>query len=427
VRHILPAVQIDAGDTAWVLGSAALVLFMTPGLALFYGGMVRSKNVLAMMVQNLAAIAVVSIVWAIAAYSLAFGPDAGGGLIGTLHLAGLAHPEAPVPGLHLTVPPLAFATFQMMFAVITAALLTGTGADRMRFGGFLAFAALWTLLVYAPVAHWVFSPGGWLAQRGVLDFAGGNVVEIDSGASALALAFVLGPRRGWPREAMAPHSLPLTVVGAGILWFGWFGFNAGSALAANGLAAQAFVGTQLAACAGLLGWVAVERLRTGHATTLGAASGAVAGLVAITPACGFVNSAAAIAIGLAGGVVAALAVGLKFRLGYDDSLDVVGVHGAGGVVGTLLVGVFATQHVNSAIGARGLFAGGGAGLLGEQALAVVVTIGWAFGMTWVVAKLVQRTVGLRVPEAVEVEGLDTAVHAESAYDFGNVRAGRAGY
>jgi Amt family ammonium transporter len=282
-------------------------------------------------------------------------------------------------------------------------------------------------VVYAPIAHWVFSPGGWLAHRGVLDFAGGNVVEIDSGASALALAMVLGPRRGWPRDAMAPHSLPLTVVGAGILWFGWFGFNAGSALAADGLAAQALIGTQLAACAGLLGWVVVEKLRTGHATTLGAASGAVAGLVAITPACGFVNSLAAIAIGFAGGVVAVLAVGLKFRFRYDDSLDVVGVHGAGGVVGTLLVGVFATQHVNSAIGARGLFSGGGAGLLGEQALAVVVTIGWAFVLTWVVAQVVQRTVGLRVSDAVEVEGLDTAVHAESAYDFGNVRAGRAGY
>src|SRR3954451_14670 len=418
--------HVDAGDTAWVLGSAALVLFMTPGLALFYGGMVRSKNVLAMMVQNFATIAVVSIVWAVAAYSLAFGPDAGGGFIGTFHLAGLSHPLEPVPGLHLSVPPLAFAAFQMMFAVITAALLTGAGADRMHFAGFLTFATLWTLLVYAPIAHWVFAPSGWLAQRGVLDFAGGNVVEINSGASALALALVLGTRRGWPREAMAPHSLPLTVVGAGILWFGWFGFNAGSALSAGALASQALVGTQLAACAGLLGWVLVERWRTGHATTLGAASGAVSGLVAITPACGFVNSAAAIVIGFAGGVVGVLAVGAKFRLGYDDSLDVVGVHGACGVVGTLLVGVFATHHVSSAIGARGVFDGGGANLLGEQALAVVVTIGWAFTVTWLVAQLVQRTIGLRVDESVEIEGLDTAIHAESAYDFGNVRAGRIG-
>src|SRR3954452_8671896 len=418
--------HVDAGDTAWVLGSAALVLFMTPGLALFSGGLVRSTKVLAMMVQNLATIAIVSIVWAVAAYSLAFGPDAGGGLIGTLHLAGLAHPEAPVPGLHLTVPPLAFAAFQMMFAVITAALLTGTGADRMRFAGFLTFAAIWTLAVYAPIAHWVFSPDGWLAHRGVLDFAGGNVVEVDSGASALALALVLGRRRGWPREAMAPHSLPLTVMGAGILWFGWVGVNAGSALGSNGLAAQALVGTQLAACAGLLGWLVVERWRTGHATTLGAASGAVCGLVAITPACGYVNSMAAIVIGFVGGAVGVLAVSAKFRFGYDDSLDVVGVHGACGLVGTLLIGVFATKAVNGGIRYEGLVTGAGPHLLGVQALALPVTIAWAFAVTWVVGQLVQRTVGLRVTEAVEIEGLDTAVHGESAYDFGNVRAGRVG-
>ncbi|MDQ1697325.1 MAG: ammonium transporter, Amt family [Frankiaceae bacterium] len=419
--------NLDPGDTAWVLGSAALVLFMTPGLALFYGGMVRSKNVLAMMVQNFATIAVVSIVWAVAAYSLAFGPDAGGGLIGTLRLAGLAHPEQAVPGFDLSIPPLAFAAFQMMFAVITAALLTGAGADRMRFGGFLTFAALWTLVVYAPIAHWVFAPSGWLAQRGVLDFAGGNVVEVDSGASALALALVLGRRRGWPREAMAPHSLPLSVVGAGILWFGWFGFNAGSALASNALAAQALIDTQLAACAGLIGWVVVEKWRTGHGTTLGAASGAVSGLVAITPACGFVNSMAAILIGLLGGVVGVLAVSAKFRLGYDDSLDVVGVHGACGLVGTLLVGVFATRAVNGGIAHQGLVTGAGPYLLGVQALAVLVTIVWAFCLTWAVAQVVQRTIGLRVDEAVEIEGLDTAVHAESAYDFGNVRGGRSGY
>jgi Amt family ammonium transporter len=406
-------VHVNSGDTAWVLASAALVLFMTPGLALFYGGMVRSKHVLAMMVQNLGTIAVVSVVWAVVAYSLAFGPDAGGGLIGTLHLAGLAHPDAAVPGFSLTVPPLAFCAFQMMFAVITAALLTGTGADRMRFHGFLLFAAVWSVVVYAPIAHWVFSPHGWLYRRGVLDFAGGNVVEIDSGASALALALVLGRRRGWPRDVMAPHSLPLTVVGAGILWFGWFGFNAGSALAAGTLSAQAFVSTQLAACTGLLGWLVVEKWRTGHATTLGAASGAVAGLVAITPACGFVNSMAALLIGFLGGVTGVLAVSVKFRFRYDDSLDVVGVHGAAGVVGTLLVGLVAMH-------------GAGVHQLGEQALAVVVTIGWAFALTYVVARLVERTVGLRVTPETEVEGLDTAIHAESAYDFGNVRAGRIG-
>src|SRR4051794_827883 len=420
--------HVDAGDTAWVLGSAALVLFMTPGLALFYGGMVRSKNVLAMMVQNLATIAVVSVVWAVAAYSLAFGPDAGGGFIGTLHLAGLAHPNDVVPGFDgMTVPPLAFAAFQMMFAVITCALLTGTGADRMHLRGFLVFATLWTLVVYAPIAHWVFSPDGWLAQRGVLDFAGGNVVEVDSGASALALALVLGRRRGWPREAMAPHSLPLTVMGAGILWFGWFGFNAGSALGSNALAAQALVGTQLAACAGLIGWLLVERWQTGHATTLGAASGAVCGLVAITPACGFVNSMAATLIGFVGGVGGVLAVRAKFRFGYDDSLDVVGVHGACGLIGTLLVGVFATKAVNGAITHEGLVTGAGPYLLGVQALALVATIAWAFAGTWVVAQVVQRTVGLRVSESAEIEGLDTAIHAESAYNFGNVRAGHAGY
>ena len=403
--------QVSSGDTAWVLVCAALVLFLTPGLALFYGGMVRSKNVLSMMVQNLGTIAVVSIVWALVAYSLAFGPDAGGGFIGTLHLAGLAHPNAAVPGLHLAVPPLAFCAFQMMFAVITGALLTGTGADRMKFAGFLLFVSLWAIVVYAPVAHWVFSPEGWLAKRGVLDFAGGNVVEIDSGASALALALVIGRRRGWPQDAMAPHSLPLTVMGAGILWFGWFGFNAGSALAAGSVASQAFVSTQLAACAGLLGWVIVERWRTGHATTLGAASGAVASLVAIAPACGFVTPLVAILDGFAGGVVGVLVAPAKFRLGYDDSLDVVGVHGACGVVGTLLLGLLASR-------------GAGAHLLGEQALAVVVTIGWAFAGTWLIATVVERTIGLRVHPQVELEGLDTAIHAESAYDFGNVRAGR---
>jgi len=409
---------VDAGDTAWVLGSAALVLFMTPGLALFYGGMVRSKHVLAMMVQNLATIAVVSVVWAVFAYSLAFGPDAGGGFIGTLHLAGLAHLSAQVPGFNLSIPPLAFAAFQMMFAVITAALLTGTGADRMRFDGFLVFASVWVLVVYAPIAHWVFSPEGWLFKRGVLDFAGGNVVEIDSGASALALAFVLGRRRGWPRDVMAPHSLPLTVLGAGILWFGWFGFNAGSALAANGVAAQALINTQLAACTGLLGWLIVERWRTGHATTLGAASGAVAGLVAITPAAGYVNAMAALLIGLLGGITGVVAVGVKFKFRYDDALDVVGVHGACGVVGTLLLGVLAQSNATGH--------GAGLHLLGEQALAVVVTIAWAFTLTFVIATVVERTVGLRVSPEVELEGLDTAVHAESAYDFGNVRAGRIG-
>jgi Amt family ammonium transporter len=414
--------HIDSGDTAWLLGCTALVLFMTPGLAFFYGGMVRSKHVLAMLAQNFAVMAVVSVVWVVLAYSVAFGHL--DGVLGDLRFAGFGHPEDAVPGLSLSVPPLAFAGFQMMFAVITTALLTGAGADRMRFGGFLVFAGLWVLLVYAPLAHWVFSPTGWLARQGVLDFAGGTVVEINAGASALALALVLGRRRGWPREAMAPHSLPLTLLGAGILWFGWFGFNAGSALASGTLAAQALIGTHLAGCGGLLGWIVCEKRATGHATTLGAASGAVAGLVAITPAAGYVDSMAAIVIGFLAGVAGLYAVRLKFRLGYDDSLDVVGVHGVCGVIGTLAVGVFAVRSVNRV--GHGLVDGGGLDLLGTQALAVVVAAAFAFAATAIIAWAVQRTIGLRVAPHVELQGLDMAIHAETAYEhsgFGSTGRG----
>ncbi len=406
---------IDTGNTAWLLLCTALVLFMTPGLAFFYGGMVRSKHVLSMLAQNFAVIAVVSVVWVVVAYSLAFGGDHA--LVGGLHFAGFANARDAVPGFDLTVPPIAFAAFQMMFAVITTALLTGAGADRMRFGGFLVFAALWVLVVYAPLAHWVFSPHGWLYEQGLLDFAGGTVVEINAGASALALVLVLGRRRGWPHEVMAPHSLPLTLLGAGILWFGWFGFNAGSALASGDLAAQALVSTHLAGCGGLLGWVALEKKATGHATTLGAASGAVAGLVAITPAAGFVNSIGALVIGFLAGVAGLYAVRLKFRHGYDDSLDVVGVHGVCGVVGTLSVGVLATRTVNKV--GRGLIDGGGLHLLGVQALGVIVAIGWAFGVTWLLATLVERTIGLRASAEAERQGLDMAVHAETAYEHSN--------
>ena len=409
--------HVDAGDTAWVLVSAGLVLFMTPGLAFFYGGMVRSKHVLAMLAQNFAVIAVVSVVWVVVAYSLAFGPDSGGGLIGNLHVAGFANANDPVAGFALHVPPLAFAAFQMMFAVITTALLTGAGADRMRFVGFLTFAALWAVVVYAPLAHWVFSPTGWLAKQGVLDFAGGTVVEINAGASALALVLVLGKRRGWPHDPMAPHSLPLTLLGAGILWFGWFGFNAGSALAAGHLASQALVGTHLAACGGLLGWVLFEKRATGHATTLGAASGAISGLVAITPGAGFVNTIASLIIGFVAGAVGLFAVRLKFRHGYDDSLDVVGVHGICGVVGTVAVGLFATRTVNPV--GRGLFDGGGLHLLGVQAMAVGVAIAWAFTLTALLAWVVQKTIGLRVSGEDELQGLDRAIHAETAYEHGD--------
>jgi Amt family ammonium transporter len=408
---------VNSADTAWVLISAALVLFMTPGLALFYGGMVRSKHVLSMLAQNFATIAVVSVVWALIGFTLAFHGDAGGaGVIGDLHLAGMAHANETLPGFSLTVPQSAFATFQMMFAVITAALLTGAGADRMRFGPFLAFAAVWTIVVYVPLAHWSFMPQGWLARHGLLDFAGGTVVEINAGASALALVLVLGKRRGWPQEQMAPHSLPLTLLGAGILWFGWFGFNAGSALASGSLAAQALLGTHLAGCGGLIGWIALEKKLTGHATTLGAASGAVAGLVAVTPAAGFVNSLGALTIGLLAGVVGLYAVRLKFKHGYDDSLDVVGVHGVCGVVGTLAVGVLATRTVNPV--GRGLIDGGGFHLLQWQAIGVAAAAAWAFVGTGLIALLIDRTLGLRATPEDELAGLDMSVHAETAYEHG---------
>lgn len=416
---------MSGADTAWVLVSAALVLFMTPGLALFYGGMVRAKNVLSIVMQSLICMAVVSVVWAVIAFSLAFGHDAGAGMLGGLGLFGLGHLGHGVPGFKtMTVPPIAYAAFQMMFAVVTAALLTGGTADRLKLAGFVVFIVLWTLLVYAPLAHWAFSPEGWLVHRGVLDFAGGTVVEINSGFSALGVVLVVGRRRGWPRESMAPHSVPLAVVGAGILWFGWFGFNAGSALGANAVAAQALIGTQLAAAAGLIGWVAVEWLTTRRATTLGAASGAIAGMVAITPCAGYVDSMSALAIGVAGGMACAFAVRLKFRLGYDDSLDVLGVHGVGGVVGMVLLGLLATRAVNPT-GADGAFFGGGLALLGEQLLAVVVTAAFAFGVSALLARAVDRTIGLRVTPETEAEGLDTAVHAESAYSMGAMgRVGR---
>ena len=415
------SVPINSGDTAWLLTCTALVLLMTPGLAFFYGGMVRAKNVLAMLMQNYVAIAVVSVTWVVVGYSLAFGDDVGGGLIGGLRFAGLAHLDEPVPGIALTVPPLLFAAFQMMFAIITVALLAGAIADRVRFGSFVVFAGLWSVLVYAPLAHWMFSPHGWLARFGALDFAGGTVVEINCGAAALALALVVGRRHGWPREAMPPHSLPLTMLGAGLLWFGWFGFNAGSALAANGLAVSALVATHLAGVGGMLAWLAVERLRTGSATTLGAASGAIAGLVAITPACGFLQPLPALLLGALAGGACVLAVQVKHRLGYDDALDVVGVHYVGGVIGMLFVGLAATTAVNPAVVREGLLYGGGAGLLGRQAVAVLAATAFSFCATWLLAKAVDRVLPLRVSREQEQVGLDQSLHAETAYDLGSVR------
>ncbi len=409
----------DTGDTAWVLASAALVLLMTPGLAFFYGGMVRSKNVLTMLMQNYICIGIVSVLWVIVQFSLSFGK--GNGLIGDFHYVGLAHAAANVqlPGYtSLTIPPLVFSMFQLMFAVITPALFTGASADRFKFAPFVTLVAIWSLVVYAPIAHWVFSPEGWLFKKGAEDFAGGTVVHANAGAAGLALALVLGKRKGWPREPMRPHNLPLVLLGTGLLWFGWFGFNAGSALGANGLAGVAFTTTNTATAAAMIGWLVVEKLRDGHPTTLGAASGAVAGLVAITPAAGFVSPVGSIILGLIAGAVCCLATAMKFRFGFDDALDVVGVHLVGGVLGALLIGFLGTDAWNSLAG-KGLFYGGNASLLGKQALAVACTTVYSFVVTFILAKILDIAFGgLRVSEDVEDEGLDVNLHAESGYDFG---------
>jgi ammonium transporter, Amt family len=402
---------IDTGDTGWVLGSAALVLFMTPGLALFYGGLVRSKNVLGTMMHSVAAIAIVSVVWVLAGYSLAFGPDVGGVIGGLAHLGFRGVGEAP-HALAPTVPQSAFASFQMMFAVITPALIAGAFAERVRFGGYVIFVGLWSLIVYAPLAHWVWG-GGFLGVDGIgaLDFAGGTVVHISAGAAALAAALYVGQRRGYPRGNFAPHNVPMVVLGAGILWFGWFGFNAGSALGANGLASSAFLATHLGAAGAMIGWLVPERLRHGKATAVGGATGAVAGLVAITPAAGFVGPLPALLIGLVGGAVCFAAVELKSRLGYDDSLDAVGVHMVGGLVGALLTGVFASLAVNPA-GAEG-----GWLQIGRQGAAAGITLTFSFGATWMILKLVDRLVGFRLPAEAEDSGVDLAEHGESAYAF----------
>jgi ammonium transporter, Amt family len=415
---------MNAVDTTWVLICAALVLFMTPGLALYYGGMVRSKNVLAVMMNNLVAMGVVTVLWSVIACSLVFGGDVGHGLIGNFSLVGLSGLSHGLPGFsHLGASPLAVVTFQMMFAVITAALISGGTTDRIKFPAFVILISLWLMLVYVPLAHWIFNPEGWLAHRGVLDFAGGTVVEINSGFSTLAIVLVLGKRRGWPSQGMAPHSVPLSLLGVGILWFGWFGFNAGSALGMNSVAVYAFINTALAAAAGLLGWLCSERIRESFPTTLGAASGAVAGLVAITPCAGFVNPMASLLIGAVAGVICATAVRIKFRLRYDDSLDVLGVHGIGGLIGMVLLGLFATRSVNSA-GANGLFTGGGFHLLGLEVLAAAVTVVYSFTVTWILAKILDRTIGLRVSPEDEFTGLDLTQHAESAYSIGGM--GRIG-
>jgi len=412
---------INSGDTAWVLASAALVLFMTPGLAIFYGGMVRAKSALNMMMMSFAAIGVTTIIWVLYGYSLTFGTSQGG-FIGDFSHLGLSGTLDQVVGAEgHQIPTLAFAMFQLTFAIITVALLSGAIADRAKYGSWVLFVAVWITLVYIPVAHWAFASqsgnGGWIIDKlGALDFAGGTVVEINSGAAALALALVLGKRDGFKRDPMRPHNMPLVLLGAGMLWFGWFGFNAGSALSAGSLAATAMINTQIASAAASMTWVLYEKRRDGKATTLGVASGAVAGAVVITPACGYVNPLGALILGLIAGVASAYAVSRKYKFGYDDSLDVVGVHGVSGIIGMIGIGLFATVTVN-ATGKEGLFINGSAALLSKQLIAIAAVAAFSFCATWLIATLISRTIGFRVLRDDELTGLDTTYHAESAYDI----------
>ncbi|OGP93257.1 MAG: ammonia channel protein [Deltaproteobacteria bacterium RBG_16_54_18] len=410
-----PPPKVDSGDTSWLLISTALVMLMTPGLALFYGGMVRTKNVLGTIMQSFIALGVITIQWVLCGYSLAFGPDIGH-VIGSLQWAGLRGVGLdPNPDYAATVPHQAFMIFQMMFAVITPALITGAFAERFKFKTFLVFLVLWSTLVYDPIAHWVWGVGGWIRELGVLDFAGGLVVHISSGVAALAAALVVGKRRGYGQEPMPPHNLTMTLLGAGILWFGWFGFNGGSAVASGSLATSAFVVTQFAAAAAALSWMIAEWAGKGNPTVLGAASGAVAGLATITPASGFVGPLSAIIIGLVAGAICYYAVNLKTKLGYDDSLDVVGVHGVGSTWGMMAAGLFASKAINAA-GNNGLFFGNPA-LLGVQALGIVSIWLYSFVVTFIILKVLDWTMGLRVSEEQEINGLDLSQHGEAGYSL----------
>lgn len=416
---------LNTGDTAWMLMASALVLLMIPGLAFFYGGMVRVKSVLNMMMMIMGALFIVGILWMLYGYSVAFGASYGdAGLLGNVTqyfgLEGLMadDPEASVPAM-------IFVAFQAMFACLTVGLIAGAIADRTKFDAWLIFAALWATLVYFPVAHWVFNldpeTGGWIAKLGVIDFAGGTAVHINAGIAALALAILLGARLGWPRTPMKPHNLTLVMIGAGLLWFGWFGFNAGSQVAADNTSAVVFLNTFVATCAAGIGWLITEKIRDGHATSLGAASGIVAGLVAITPACSAVSPLGALIIGLIAGVLCALAVGLKYKLKYDDSLDVVGVHLVGGLVGTLLIGFLATEAAPA--GVNGLLYGGGADQLGKQAIGAFAVLFYSLILTFIIGYLIKVTIGFRVSEDVEVSGVDLEEHAESAYELGDSGGG----
>jgi Amt family ammonium transporter len=429
-------VVLNSGDTAWMLASTALVLLMTPGLAFFYGGMVRTKSVLNMMMMSMVTIGIVSILWVIYGFELAFGyksdsPWYGG--IGLSNLGGQVNELTNNGGVY-PIPVLVFAAFQLMFAIITPALISGAIADRAKFTSWAIFVAIWSTVVYFPVAHWVFAFGnkvgdtitstGYLAGKGVQDFAGGTAVHINAGAAGLALAIVLGKRIGWRKESMRPHSLPLVMLGSGLLWFGWFGFNAGSSLGANGIAGLALMNTQVATAGAVIGWLLVEKIRNGHATSLGAASGVVSGLVAITPACAFVAPWAAVVIGFIAGILCSLAVSLKYKFGFDDSLDVVGVHLVGGVWGSLAIGLFGASAVNS-IGLDGIFYGGGTALLSKQALGVGLVLAYSFIATLIIGYAIEKTIGFRVKREVEIEGIDLKEHAESAYELASSSRGGA--
>ncbi len=429
--------EISSGDTAWVLVSAAMVLLMTPALAFFYGGMVRMKSVLNMMMMSFGALALITVLWVLYGYSFAFGDSVGGmGLLGDptefLGLKGLMNPES-VSG---SIPSMAFVAFQAVFAIITVALISGAIADRARFGTWMVFAAIWATVVYFPVAHWVFAfsskdgsyTGGWIANKlGAIDFAGGTAVHINAGAAGLALAIVLGKRIGFGKTAFRPHNLPFVMLGAGLLWFGWFGFNAGSALTAGATASVVWVMTLTATAMSSLAWMLTERIRDGKATSLGAASGAVAGLVAITPACSSVNVLGALAIGIAAGVLCALAVGLKYKFGFDDSLDVVGVHLVGGLVGTLMIGFVATAEAPAAV--DGLLYGGGLSQLGKQAIAAGAVLAYSLILTFAIGYALKATMGFRIDRDAELAGIDLGEHAETAYEssdgYGGSFAGAA--
>jgi len=406
---------VSAGDTVFVLMSAALVMLMTPGLALFYGGMVRGKNVLGTIMQSFIILGIITVEWVLWGYSMAFGPDHGG-IIGGLDWFGLRGiGMTPSPDYGSTIPHVAFMIFQCMFAVITPALITGAFAERLKFSAFLLFTLLWATFVYNPLAHWVWGVGGWMGRMGAMDFAGGTVVHISSGISALAAALIVGKRRGYGTTPYIPHNLPMTITGAALLWFGWFGFNAGSALASNGLAANAFVVTHIASAVAALSWLSVEWLHRGKPTTLGAASGAVAGLVAITPASGFVGPLSALIIGALAGMICYGGVLLKSRLRYDDSLDVVGIHGLGGTWGALATGLFASKAINAA-GSDGLFFGN-PGQLVTQFVSVIATMVFAFVMTLIILKVIDLLIGLRVSDEEEERGMDLTLHDETGYSF----------